>query len=465
MERLSIVNEFYAPGIRSFLAPSGSADLELTSTINSLVEAHLLEDIGHQHDVTVPHALIKSFFRERLGEDESRKLHLELADYLAGLPVAERPKNRASLLPLIERFGHLLEGGRFQDAAEMFIMKKPLGKGLYELGHFREIIAMLQDYLSHTGDHPPPHVLHNLGLVYRKLGNLTLSDECFVKLLFQAENSKPIVTSEYAWYMSHRTFIQAYLGRFAEAVEMLRKAIEICESEGRQTTANLEPLQRGWLGSFLAGLGILPEALSELTASIGVSRELKDRRHECHSLIQRGDLYLRLGYEWSARSDHEKALEIAVEDGLEDFRAHAQRGLGDDDRRVGEFERAAEHYEQARIICEDTGTLYTLAEVFISKARLMAEQGLDEELETLLESAPQFLNTRKQELDRSEYRVQLLECYLLQARLASRQGKERKEVFSILISKAEPIYKEIDHFWARTEYEVLLERFYAGMTL
>jgi CHAT domain-containing protein/predicted negative regulator of RcsB-dependent stress response len=191
-------------------------------------------------------------------------------------------------------------------------------------------------------------LLSSLGSHLRDAGDAARSLPYFDRAIEIHEDLGP--PSELANDLQGKAQAIAQLGKYAQAIEIERRALAICLSAGHRGG---EAVSRAHLGEFLHRAGTPKEAIVELDAALAIVREEGDASRTATVLLLRGAVLRRTERIDEARADYEAAIAILENGGPSDQLANAWNGLGNQLHETGSVReglayrrRALEYYEK-----------------------------------------------------------------------------------------------------------------------
>ncbi|HZP82626.1 MAG TPA: tetratricopeptide repeat protein [Chthonomonadaceae bacterium] len=398
------------------------------------------------------HPLIKTFFYERMGDNERDQTHRALKDYAQGLPLPDRPLTLADYEPLLEACHHCLQVGLYTEAYHIY-RRNNMDNALRWWGHYAQANALLEPLREASqGDLPAwqterwqkSWVENETALLAMLRGDTELALERFRSSAEMDAQSNDGPGESASWQNVASVLTQR--GDFWGALEALEKSQAIEAQIGRYEK---EDMLAGLEGVCHAELGQAQAALELLARALGISAQRPNPRAICYWTWRLGDLYLRVRQTDRALASYTQALEIARREQFKDYEGHALRGLGDACRLNRDFRKAQTHYTDALRLARTLGNPYLENEVRLSLARLAeAEQALRD-----AQAQAQAVLTRAEECG---YQVQATEARLILARCA-RAAKDQEALAAHAKAAGELIEKTC-HFWTRQERDSLLAK-------
>jgi tetratricopeptide (TPR) repeat protein len=319
---------------------------------------------------------------------------------------------------------------------------------LYEWGHFDEQIEMLNELIEHQPNTLTPSDLTALstvwaasGLVYRKLGSLADADKSFAKAI-EIDQAQGNVSAE-ALHWTHRSQTHAYWGKNAGALEMIDRGKKLDEIDGN--SKNLA-LQLGWSAALRGALGDLNGAFDLINASIRAAKDPKqpNPRHECHSILRRGDINF-LSYNLhSAATDYNTSLDLAItpERHQADFEADSLRGIADCLRIQNKLDESLDTCKQALRVVTQTGNKFVEHQIRVAILRALEEY---DEFRPINE----FIVESEHVLFSDEFPVEIGQMHLAICRAYLKYGERSKA--KAALDTAVQLISRTDHYWAKSE--------------
>jgi tetratricopeptide (TPR) repeat protein len=398
------------------------------------------------------HPLIKTFFYERMGDNERGQTHRALKDYAQGLPLPDRPRTLADYEPLLEACHHCLQVGLYTEAYHIY-RRNNMDNALRWWGHYAQAHALLEPLREASqGDAPAwqterwqkSWVENETALLAMLRGNTEIALERFRNSADMDAKSGDGSGESASWQNVASVLTQR--GDFWGALSALEKSQAIETTIGRYEK---EDMLAGLEGVCHAELGQAQAALELLSRALGISMQRPNMRAMCYWTWRLGDLYLRVRQIDRALTNHMQALENAQREQFRDYEGHAQRGLGDVYRARHDYPIARQHYTDALRIARTLGNPYLENEVRLSLAR-MAEA--EESWRDAQIQARQVLDRARE----SGYQVQETEANLILAR-AARHDHDAQEL-AIHTLTAHTLLEKTCHYWTRQEFDSILAK-------
>jgi tetratricopeptide (TPR) repeat protein len=346
---------------------SGPCDLPAVSYVaqTNLEETHrLLTDLAERALVSsLPewaysaHALVREHVLKKLAPGEKVDLHRKAAKSFLEMPRKKREdrKSITDLQPLVSAVYHLMSGGEFEEAGELFV-EEDLHRELYRWGHFLELVDLYECFLREALPKGMASLfLGDLGLIHRDLGDLMkgigrnekaleLAKECGDRRL-ECAALVNLGDLHYYWYERSKSL----LDELDKAFEYHLQAQELLETI---VCPDLEQKNYGCLGNVYRAKQDLPKAKDCFEKAKRISAEIGDRR--CEGIWAGG-----LGNVYWSEKEYSKAIEcyeeaIRIADEIDDRRHRSWwRGvLADLYYELGDTQKALDLLETALSISE-----------------------------------------------------------------------------------------------------------------
>ncbi|MCL0049997.1 tetratricopeptide repeat protein [Thermodesulfovibrionales bacterium] len=400
------------------------SDVTFRAMVARLLGSSLLRQEEMTSKIYTAHPLIKTYFYDRMGQEERRQTHLALKDYTAGLPVPDKATTIGDLEPLFELFHQCLGAALYNEAFEVYGRSK-MDLSLLYWGHYDSSRQLIEPLILAFEQSPPlwdapVHQRIRLWYVSAQLHARSGQTEQAIRRLKAAiaahEDLKGSKRETLSTGWRYLTEVLIQCGDLRGARESLGQFGKVEESLKRKKKSDLHMGLSGWCGLELGDTKTAEEKLREALL-ISRRRHIPRVRMECLWLCKLGDLHLRVGQTELAYSEYTGALQIAKKEKYRDWEGHAIRGLGDCYRAGRSYESAHEQYRESLDVAEETGYRYLEAAVCVGLARLGETGGTQSQILDL-EPAAHWAKRVLTIGDESSFRVQKTEAYLVLARLA-----------------------------------------------
>ncbi|MFD0664990.1 tetratricopeptide repeat protein [Thermocatellispora tengchongensis] len=228
-------------------------------------------------------------------------------------------------------------------------------------GHFDEAVTLhtyaVASARSRGDAVSEGRALHNLGTVYQRQGRYQEAVDHLRKaleIILQAD--QPEVE---AFVRSDLGLVLLLLGQYEPALRELGRALRLFE-ELDDLTGQGQVLNN--MGLAFVRQNLLEEALDHMRRSLVLFRGTGDRPRQGYALNDIGAVYQRTGNHVEALDYHSEALAVARETGDKALEAAALNGLGNTNRLFALRESVLEFHEQALRIAEEIGDRYEQAQ-------------------------------------------------------------------------------------------------------
>ena len=427
--------------------------------VSRLLDSSLLRREETGKKLYAAHPLIKTYFYDRMGQEEKRQTHLALKDYTAGLPVPDNPETIADLEPLFELLHQCVGAGLYNEAFEIY------GRGKMDLtllywGHYDTSRRLIEPLILAFEQSPPiwdAAVYQRIRLWYvsaqlhARCGQTEQALRRIKAAIAAHKDSKGTIKETLSAGWRYLTEVLIQCGDLGGAQESLAQFGEVEESLKRKKKSDLYMGLSGWCALELGDTKMAEENLTE-ALSISRQRHIPRIRMENLWLCKLGDLHLRTRQMEQAYSNYTDALEIAKKKKYRDWEGHSLRGFGDYYRLRQDYENAREQYCQSLDIAEETVYQYLESEVCVGLARLAEIRDARSQMPDL-EPAQHWAKRVLTIGDECAFRVQKTEAHLILARLdlvqsdpalAQEHAKHGRELVNFT-----------RHYWTRKELQEL----------
>lgn len=393
------------------------------------------------------HPLIKTYFYERMAEEERSETHRALKDYAQGLPIPDRPRTLQDYTPLLEACHHALQVGLYPEAYQMY-RRNNMDNALRWWGHYAQAQELLE---------PLRKAAQAEKLVWQTepWQESWVENETALIALLRGDTATALVRFEHSAELdakagdglgesaSYQNIAGVLLqrGEFRSALQVLKKSRAIEMMQGRYEK---EDMLAGLEGICYAGQGKLRTAFDQLSRAANISAQRPNNRALCYWTWRIGDLYLVTNQLELAGQHFAEALKIAMQEQFRDYEGHALRGLGDTLRGEGDVIMARQRYTEALRLARTLGNPYLENEIRLSMARLALQDRHFREAEGQSEQALRCAMG-------SGYAVQATEAVLVLAQTSIRiADMERAKV---LLEQAHQLIEQTGHAACRQELE------------
>jgi tetratricopeptide (TPR) repeat protein len=397
------------------------------------------------------HPLIKTFFYERMGEDERTETHCALKDYAQGLPMPDHPHTLQDYEPLVQACHHCLRVGLYREAYQIY-RRNNMDNALRWWGQYAQANELLEQLRAATqGDVPAwqcerwqkSWVENETALLAALRGDMGRAVERFRRSVQLDAESGDGSGESASWQNLASVLTQR--GDFREALKALERA-RILEAmlgrfEKEDMLAGLEGVCRMELGQAQASYDLLSGALH-------ISQQRPNLRAVCYWTWRMGDLFLRAARRERGRQMHDSARQLAQQEQFRDYEGHALRGLGDADRLHRRYEEARTHYTAALRLARTLGNPYLENEVRMGEARLAEAEGNAGEAQI---QARQVM----EQAEESGFHVQATEAHLLLTRIAC-AGRDADALVEH-VRAARRLLEQTCHYATRMELDRLMK--------
>ncbi len=424
---------------------------EFHLALRRLLESKLLKsEQGSARTTNIVYPLIKTYFYNRLGQEESRKIHIELKDRLRLVPLPDMPQTLDDLNTQIEIYHHCIRA-RLYDEAYKTYRDQGLNRHIFWWGEYTFALELLRPLLEAykdgtwtTSPDRAGYILQEAGIIVSKSGDPSSALNYHQQSIEAPDEDRALQLK--GWLYQSELCME--MGNFDKAEKALEKARKV-EGEMKESGQTVkEYLVSGCEGYYYAATGRIEDAEKQLMTAIMLcqDKDTGNLAYCCLYLRIRGDLYLNTNRLSEAEADYEKALAISRDPAnvFKDYEGHVLRGLGDFYRVTGEYVQAQDRYDQALDIAKNKGYIWLEAEVGIGQARLALA---NDNLVVASDQANKVLDLLKGK----QWFIQQIQAHIVLAKASqgSQEGaKAHIETARNLLSKA-------DHFWSRNELQEL----------
>lgn len=419
--------------------------------LRRLRQSALIEiEMCNNKETYTSHPLIKDYFYNKLSQAEKVMAHTELKQYASELPLPNNPESLADLDPILEVFHHCIRANLYDEAYEAHERKR-IDQLLFLWGHYSLALEMASALVEASRKGKWTADPEQLSSLLKDIGNILAKyAEPNQAMNYYQESTK---VSQEVWGkfrgLQYASELLAEMGRFNEAVEMLREAEKV---NPNIRTSRKSYLILGRLGYFNSFLGKLVEARTQLTDAIMLASNetTGDAAFHCLFLKVRADLSLHEGKLIDAYTDYQEALRIArrPDNNFKDYEGHILRGLGDLCRLRNRIDEATKFFSQVEVIAKNTGYILLDAELRVSLALMAQARG---DLREAYDKASQVLSLIKD----TGWLTQQIQAHIIMAHallLLNRLETAKKHV-----EIAEELLSRSGNFWLKQQVLSLRE--------
>jgi tetratricopeptide (TPR) repeat protein len=336
------------------------------------------EQVENQRIFTT-HTLVKTYFYDRMGQEEQRKTHVELKNYAEGKPLPQQIRTLSELEPLLDACYHCIKAGLHKEAYTIFAGRELL-KPLLHLCQYDRALEMLIPLIESTqaGFLPGKLSLSDLGWLHNSAAIMFANSGRLQHALVHYRSALAITELLDDWdnviiTSLNLADLMMQMGRLEAAFEMLQKSDELIKANPA-LRFKAEDVLLGRLGRYYALAGQQEKAQKMYADAITRSVHQGNPRALCQCYIWQGELFLDSGDSPAALVAIEKALKITKRQKYMDYQGHALKVEADVHRLAYDFPAALRHYQEALRIAEDVGYRLLQVEALIGLAKL--NQGL-----------------------------------------------------------------------------------------
>jgi tetratricopeptide (TPR) repeat protein len=274
----------------------------------------------------------------------------------------EEWKSLDDLAPQLAEFELRAQGGDYDTAAHVL---QDIGISyLLQWGHYRLAAGLYERLQGHLDDlRTNAAIKSDLGECYRSLGRFTEAIEVLKQALAidrelgnRDDEVAPLANLGNTYYE---------LGQIPQAIELYEQALAISRVTGNRQA---EAAVLAGLGNSYDDLGQSPRAIDLYEQALAVTRQIGDRGAEAAHLGNLGITYLRLGQIPRAIELSEQALALARQTGYRSMEALDLANLGEAHGVLGFWEQGAGYARQAIEVADAIGS----AQVQSKARRLLA---------------------------------------------------------------------------------------------
>jgi tetratricopeptide (TPR) repeat protein len=303
------------------------------------------------------HSILADYILEQMSDEEKKKYHkMAVKIYRAKLKKAKKEKTKPDELAAVRLPEHILA----TEGEEAFVgaFVNECVQPLCNLGLFDEAIILSERALDAVKKNSAEQaiVLGNLGLIYRRRGELDKAEEAHKKSL--EINDKFGLLEGIASQFGNLGNIYQIKGELGKAEEMHKKALGISEELGL-----LEGMASsyGSLGAIYGIRGELDKAEETLKKALEIEKKLGRLVGMADDYGNLGVIYQKKGDLAKAEEMFKKSLAIAEKLGLLEGMANSYGNLGVIYWTRRELDKAEEMYKMALEIAEKIGLLDVMA--------------------------------------------------------------------------------------------------------
>ena len=317
--------------------------------------AGLLRDEGEGKRIY--HAILEDYILEQIGEAEKKQYHSRAVEVYRGkLAKTEKEQIRPDALAATRLADHVLAAEGEKAFVDAFLNE--CGKALMDIGLFSSFISLSERALGMVEKDSEKEAMltGNLGLIYRKRGDLNKAEEMYKKSLEIDEKLGGI--KGMAYYYGNLGVVYYKRGELDKAEEMHKKSLEIAEKFGLQEV----------MASSYGNLGLIYQDRGELDKSQKMHKKSLDIEKNLGRLDLMASEYGNLGLIYMEKSELDKAEEM-FRDGLKideklgrlEGKATKYGNLGLIYKMLGDLDKAEEMHKKALEIDEKIGHLEGVA--------------------------------------------------------------------------------------------------------
>lgn len=377
--------------LRQLLPDSPTLNADLARLIQSgLLQRDAAGPASHSARYDL-HPIVRRYAYDRLHGDARTQTHSQLRNYFEAVPEPDKVHSLADLAPAIELYHHLIGGGQFDQALELFDnrLKDPLS---FQLGAYQTVLELLRG-LFPTGEAELPRlsnesaqawVMNEMGVAYSLSGQSRQAAQMKRRHndIRERQNDK----KNLAIGLDNLTDDLHKLGQLREAEAAARRSIALCQE--------IEDHSRGAVGQQQLGQGLTlrgtwNEASQALTRAFEQWEKENDSQGKSvvsalcaqHALglarLAGGDPAPHLA---AALQAAQAALDFSEESARQTYPTErdyvqAYRLLGAAQRLAGQHALAEQHLTHALSRCRRINLVELEADILIDLARLRAAQG------------------------------------------------------------------------------------------
>jgi len=297
------------------------------------------------------HSILADYILGQMSEEEKKEYHKRSVEvYREKLERAEREQTKPDELAAVRLPEHILAA----EGEEAFVLAfvQECTKPLLNLGLLDEEISLSERALGmvKNGSKEQAAVLGNLGLIYRRMGELDKAEEIHKKSLEIAE--KLVLLEVMACEYAALGLVYDARGDLKSAEEWHLKGLEIEEKIGR-----LEGIARqyGNLGLIYRDRGELDKAEEMHKKSLEIAEKIGLLGGMANQYGNLGLIYQERGDLGKAEEMHKKSLEIEKKLNHLEGMASDYGNLGAVYEQRGDYKRAGEYWEKARDLFKKIG--------------------------------------------------------------------------------------------------------------
>jgi tetratricopeptide (TPR) repeat protein len=326
------------------------------------------------------HALVKTYFYDRMGQEEQRKTHVELKNYAEGKPLLQQIRTLSELEPLLDACYHCIKAGLYKDAYTIFAGRELL-KPLLHLCQYDRALEILVPLIEATQAESSPSklTLNDLGWLHNSAAIMFANSGRLQHALVHYRSALAITELLDDWdnvivTSLNMADLMMQMGRLEVAFEMLEKPNELIKAYPA-LRFKAEDVLLGRLGRYYALAGQHEKAQKMYADAINRSVHQGNPRALCQCYIWQGELCLESGDSTAALDAIEKALKITKRQKYMDYQGHALKVEADMHRQAYDFPEALQHYQEALKIAEDVGYRLLQVEALLGLAKLNQDLG------------------------------------------------------------------------------------------
>ncbi len=362
---------------RSLIVLNRSGDAfspDYRGMVQRLVQSPLVSiERREGHARLTSHPLIKTFFYERMGENERDQTHRALKDYAQGLPLPDRPHTLEDYEPLLAACHHCLQVGLYTEAYQIY-RRNNMDNALRWWGHYAVALELLEPLREASQGALPTWqserwqrswVENETALLATLRGDTRMAMERFQHSAEMDAEAGDGQGESASW--QNLASILTQRGDFAGALKALDRSRLLETVLGRYEK---EDMIAGLEGVCRMELGEAQTAFDLLTHAMTLSQQRSNLRAVCYWTWRIGDLFLRANRGERGQKYFSQALDLARAEQFRDFEGHALRGLADAARLQNQFDTARTRNMEALRIARALGNPFLENETQLSAAQI-----------------------------------------------------------------------------------------------
>lgn len=422
-------------------------DLKFDASIDELIERGLIFFNVEQSRFDL-HPVVRAYAYDRL--INRKEVHKLLYNYFLTVPIPEKLNTMDDLIPIIELLFHSVGAELYEDAFKSYRLNQMnyalryWGKHELALSLLAPLIKAWETKRWNATVYQRSWLLNERGVQLMFLGKLMQAEETFQTATKWYELDRNVELQSNGWM--NISYVRSEMGNFQDALNAVAISKKFASEIGMDDMLRYDISP----GRYHVMLGEFDVGLIKLENGIVRSRREKANRAECTGLLSRGEYYLREGKIYKAVSDFNRVLELARLDKQRDYEGRALIGLADCYRETGQIDKSHNLLNQAEYVAYQTGFQDVEVLLWISFAKLAEMQGN-------MTAARDFALRTLEIAERSPYRVQATEAFLVLARLEAKQDKMRSRKFKEYLQRAMELVNITKHYWTSDELSCLIK--------